>query len=54
MLARDPVVRAADAAPGGWVPPDGRPHFPPRVKNVIWLFMIGGTSHMESFDPKPA
>lgn len=25
-----------------------------RAKNVIWLFMIGGTSHMESFDPKPA
>lgn len=24
-----------------------------RAKNVIWLFMIGGTSHMESFDPKP-
>jgi len=21
---------------------------------VIWLFMIGGTSHLESFDPKPA
>jgi hypothetical protein len=27
---------------------------PPRAKNVIWLFMIGGTSHVESFDPKPA
>ena len=26
----------------------------PRAKNVIWLFMIGGTSHVESFDPKPA
>ena len=32
----------------------GKPHFPPRAKNVIWLFMLGGTSHMESFDPKPA
>ncbi|WP_166831173.1 DUF1501 domain-containing protein [Thalassoroseus pseudoceratinae] len=31
----------------------GEPHFPPKVKRVIWLFMIGGTSHMESFDPKP-
>jgi hypothetical protein len=28
--------------------------FAPQAKNVIWLFMIGGTSHMESFDPKPA
>ena len=40
--------------PAGWKPPDGKPHFPPKAKNVIWLFMIGGTSHLESFDPKPA
>lgn len=26
----------------------------PRAKSVIWLFMIGGASHMETFDPKPA
>ena len=26
----------------------------PRAKSVIWLFMAGGVSHMESFDPKPA
>ena len=25
-----------------------------RAKSVIWLFMIGGASHLESFDPKPA
>ncbi|MFO0817025.1 MAG: DUF1501 domain-containing protein [Pirellulales bacterium] len=31
----------------------GQPHFPPKVKSVIWLFMNGGVSHMESFDPKP-
>ncbi len=30
-----------------------RPHFPPKAKSVIWLFMNGGVSHMESFDPKP-
>ncbi len=24
-----------------------------KAKSVIWLFMVGGTSHMESFDPKP-
>ncbi|MBI2478343.1 MAG: DUF1501 domain-containing protein, partial [Planctomycetia bacterium] len=29
-------------------------HIAPKAKSVIWLFMIGGTSHMESFDPKPA
>ena len=36
-----------------WSPPTGRPHFAPKAKNVIWLFMNGGVSHMESFDPKP-
>jgi hypothetical protein len=41
------------AKDGEWAPPDGKPHFSPRAKNVIWLFMNGGVSHMESFDPKP-
>lgn len=31
----------------------GKPHFAPKAKNVIFLFMPGGVSHMESFDPKP-
>ncbi len=30
------------------------PHFPAKAKRVIWLFMIGGASQMETFDPKPA
>jgi hypothetical protein len=34
--------------------PDGRPHFPPKARNVIWIFLCGGVSPMESFDPKPA
>jgi len=49
MLARDGVVRASET--------DGRPnsgpHFQPRIKNVIWIFFVGGMSHVESFDPKP-
>ncbi len=36
-----------------WRPPTGLPFFPPKAKRVIWLFMRGGVSHMESFDPKP-
>ncbi len=36
-----------------WSPPSGLPHFAPKAKSVIWLFMNGGFSHMESFDPKP-
>lgn len=30
-----------------------RPHFPARAKSVIFLFMSGGVSHVDSFDPKP-
>lgn len=48
MLHRDGY-----ASPAAWSPPDGKPHFPPKVKSVIWLFMNGGVSHMETFDPKP-
>ena len=29
------------------------PHYPPRVKNVIFLCMAGGPSHLETFDYKP-
>lgn len=29
------------------------PHFAPRAKNVIFLFMAGGPSQLELFDPKP-
>lgn len=30
------------------------PHVAAKAKSVIWFFMNGGTSHLESFDPKPA
>jgi len=30
-----------------------RPHFPPRAKSVIFLFMGGGPSQVDLFDPKP-
>jgi hypothetical protein len=30
------------------------PHFEPKAKRVIFLFMTGGVSHVDSFDPKPA
>src|SRR6476661_3063251 len=29
-------------------------HFAPRAKRVIYLFMNGGPSHVDTFDPKPA
>jgi hypothetical protein len=49
MLHRDGIVRANETNP----PPDGRPHFAPRAKSVIWIFLSGGVSHLETFDPKP-
>jgi hypothetical protein len=30
-----------------------KPHFAPKAKNVIYLFMAGGPSHIEMFDYKP-
>ncbi len=30
-----------------------RPHLPPRAKACIFLFMEGGPSHIDTFDPKP-
>ncbi len=52
LLHRDRFA-SASSIDAGFVPPDGKPHFAPKAKRVIWLFMIGGTSHLESFDPKP-
>jgi hypothetical protein len=50
MLAQD----GGSSALAAHAPPSGKPHFAPQAKSVIWLFMRGGVSHMESFDPKPA
>jgi hypothetical protein len=38
------------AAPASRLP---SPHFKPRAKRVIFLFMNGGPSHVDTFDPKP-
>ncbi len=38
-----------DAAAGG----RPAPHFAPKAKSVIFLFMYGGPSHIDTFDPKP-
>jgi hypothetical protein len=48
LLWQDGVGRAQEHAA-----PDGQPHFAPKAKSVIWLFMCGGVSHVESFDVKP-
>ncbi len=33
--------------------PAVQPHYPARAKHVIFLFMSGGPSHLDTFDPKP-
>ncbi|MDE0261806.1 MAG: DUF1501 domain-containing protein [Bryobacterales bacterium] len=30
-----------------------QPHYPAKAKRVIFLFMTGGVSHVDTFDPKP-
>lgn len=41
-------LAAGDAGPSAVLP-----HVAPRAKRVIFLFMDGGVSHVDSFDPKP-
>src|SRR5437762_2498529 len=50
----DLVVRAQKATAAPTDPLLLRsPHFAPRAKRVIHLFMNGGPSHVDTFDPKP-
>src|SRR5262245_13042597 len=58
MLALAGVLadeRALGGEPSG--PPDPMvpkpPHFPGKAKRVVHLFMNGGPSHVDTFDPKP-
>jgi len=44
MLARDDVARASETSVAT---------IKPKAKSVIWIFLVGGMSHLESFDPKP-
>ena len=43
LLQRDGYLRAV-----------GTEHHTPRARSVIWIFLSGGYSHLETFDPKPA
>ncbi|MFM7592143.1 MAG: DUF1501 domain-containing protein, partial [Isosphaeraceae bacterium] len=55
MLADDAARsggRAAMVEPPDPLAPRSQ-HFPARAKSVIFLFMSGGVSHVDSFDPKP-
>ncbi len=50
-IALADMMSATARASEGGLP--GLPHFAPKAKRVIFLFMSGGPSHLESFDYKP-
>ncbi len=52
MLQRDGLLRAHEEPVHR--PPTGRPLVTPKAKSVVWIFLSGGYSHLETFDPKPA
>jgi hypothetical protein len=57
MLALTAMMAGERPAGGAEAPADPlaprAPHFAPRARRVIWLFMHGGPSHVDLFDPKP-
>lgn len=44
---------ASGAAAASWRGVVRPLHVPPRARRAIWLYMAGGPSHLETFDPKP-
>src|SRR5689334_17975627 len=51
MLALAGLMSEQSRAEVGDAPKN--PDFPAKVKRVIFCFMSGGVSHVDSFDPKP-
>lgn len=50
LFAQNAILQPTSAANGGL---SGIPHFPPRVKRVIYLFQSGAPSQLDLFDYKP-
>src|SRR5262245_26328210 len=46
LLRQDGLLAAAETTKKG-------PDFPPRAKSIVWLYMEGGPSAVDLFDPKP-
>jgi hypothetical protein len=54
MMAQERLKAAGTAVNPAANPLAPKPsHFPAKAKSVIFLFMAGGPSHIETFDPKP-
>src|SRR5436309_5706846 len=54
LLAAEPSGACLAKARGPTPFTSKKPHFKPRATSVISLFMSGGVSHVDTFDPKPA
>jgi hypothetical protein len=52
LLDRDTAHAADSTGSLGLLAPKAQ-HFPAKAKHVIFVFMQGGPSHMDTFDPKP-
>lgn len=51
LTALSPAEAAASEADAPWAP---RPsHYAPRAKRIVFLYMDGGPSQVDTFDPKP-
>jgi hypothetical protein len=53
VVLADLLAGKADGADGAASPHRVGPHFAPKAKHVILLFMTGGPSQVDMFDPKP-
>lgn len=57
LLSRDGLAADRDGRltglPAGVSGKNAPPHLPAKIKRVIWLYMAGGPSHLETFDYKP-
>lgn len=52
LLGRDLSAAPSNSSPS-YLGLPGFPHFAPKAKRVIYLYMSGGPSHLETFDYKP-
>ena len=50
-IALASLLRGESAIPDALAPK--KPHHAAKAKSIIWLFMEGGPSHIDLFDPKP-
>jgi hypothetical protein len=52
LMGRDLLGRQVQTAPSNPLAPR-LPHFPAKARSVIFLYMDGGPSQVDTFDPKP-